>query len=112
MNFDEYKNTDEYPRKPHAPTITSNATPDEYRKHAVALEQHATDLQVYRNELEKWNVKQAELETQFSIDALADVGLTDHPKADKCFSFAWEHGHSSGYHEVYYWLEEIAELML
>jgi len=32
---------------------------------------------------------------QFKDDALEHVGLTNHPKAEKAFETAWEHGHQT-----------------
>lgn len=54
---------------------------------------------------------QARLEAMFRTDALEAVGLTTHPKADKAFAYAWEHGHASGYSEVFIHLQDIAELL-
>lgn len=56
------------------------------------------------------------LEAKFKADALYDVGLQGpngqgHPKADKAFALAWDHGHSSGFSEVYNYLQELAELL-
>jgi len=48
---------------------------------------------------------------EFKRDALKHFGLSGHPKADKAFSFAWEHGHASGWNDVLYWFGEIAEFM-
>jgi hypothetical protein len=36
----------------------------------------------------------------------------DHPKFDKAFSIAWEHGHSCGYNDVEIYFSEIAELLI
>ena len=47
---------------------------------------------------------------QFKIDALFHSNLLDHPKKDKIFDFVYKHGHSSGYYEIWYWLDELADL--
>jgi len=52
-----------------------------------------------------------ENDRQFKTDALAFVGLTNHPKAEKAFEIAWEHGHAEGYGNVLCWLEELADLL-
>lgn len=49
---------------------------------------------------------------RFQVDALADVGLTHHPKAKKAFELAWSYGHASGLREVYDHLVELADLLL
>lgn len=63
------------------------------------------DREVYR----KGN---REAEQLFKEAALEEVGLSDHPKADKVFEKAWRDGHSSGYAEVFGELQELSELML
>ena len=39
------------------------------------------------------------------------LGVTGNPKADKCYSLAWEYGHSSGYQEVYKYYSEFVDLI-
>jgi hypothetical protein len=36
---------------------------------------------------------------------------TDNPKLEKLFNLAWDMGHSSGYHEVWYYMNEMAVLL-
>jgi len=48
----------------------------------------------------------------FREEALFACGLMGHKKADKAFGLAWEHGHSSGYYEVFSGLVELASLLL
>jgi hypothetical protein len=55
--------------------------------------------------------ERARLDAQFRADALAEVGLTGHPKADKAFAMAYERGHSSGHSEVLYYLDDLADLL-
>ena len=50
-------------------------------------------------------------DTQFRSHALEAVELTAHPKADKAYALAWEHGHSAGYCDVLSYLVEFAELV-
>lgn len=38
-------------------------------------------------------------------------GTKDHPKADKLFGLAWEHGHSSGVYEVAIYYSDFMELI-
>jgi hypothetical protein len=52
------------------------------------------------------------LEEEFKQDALKAAGLLGHPKADKAYSMAWADGHSSGYNDVFYYLERFADLLL
>lgn len=61
-------------------------------------------LKAYRED----NVRLAD---EFKADALEEVGLTGHPKADKCFNLAEEHGHSNGYADVMCYLVDFADLV-
>ena len=47
----------------------------------------------------------------FREEALIDLGILNHPKADKAFQLAWDAGHSGGYSEVYNYLLDYAELL-
>lgn len=53
-----------------------------------------------------------ELEAEFERDALAYVGLADHPKATKLFNFVWQEKHSYSRTEVVSFLSELAEALL
>lgn len=54
----------------------------------------------------------SKLREKFKMDALAEVGLANHPRRDKAFDLAWDRGHAYGYREVYQNLEELAQLLL
>jgi len=64
----------------------------------------------YHNMRKIYERELAERMEEFTKDALAEVGLTDHPKAAKVFVLAWDQGHAGGYHEVFEKLEDLAEL--
>jgi hypothetical protein len=49
--------------------------------------------------------------TTFDDDVFADLGISDNPKRHKLMAIAWEHGHSCGYSEVYYYASELVELI-
>ena len=51
------------------------------------------------------------LDSEFKEDALADAGLANHPKKDMIFDKAWEDGHASGYHKVFYKLRDLADFV-
>lgn len=38
-------------------------------------------------------------------------GVVGHPKADRLYELAWEHGHSSGYSEVEIYYDDFVELV-
>ena len=58
-----------------------------------------------------YNDRSNVLEHQFKLDLIAEFGLTNNPKAEKCFALAWNYGHSAGYSEVYNYFSELVELI-
>ena len=121
MDFDAYKVTSvqypDQPKKPDAPRPTGvgrNAvqpTPTQYREYADALETYEKEMVAFREGQRLYREEETRLMALFYKDAIDDVGLTGHPKADKAYSLAWEHGHASGLYEVHSWLQELAELV-
>ncbi len=59
-----------------------------------------------------WAAEDARLHDLFREEALESVGLKDHPKADKVWNKAWDFGHANGFSDVYYYLQELAEIVL
>jgi hypothetical protein len=49
---------------------------------------------------------------QFKLDCLECVGLSDHHRADRAWSMAWERGHSSGLYDVLGELQDLATLLI
>ena len=82
MDFNSYENNLEFAYK--------KQDPDKYDKY-------------YREETRLYN--------KFRSDLLESLGITNHQKADRLFSLAWELGHSSGYTEVYSYACELVELL-
>lgn len=40
-----------------------------------------------------------------------DLDIENNPKADRMLEIAWEHGHSSGYNDVYIYAQDMVELI-
>ena len=112
MDTDKYKNQAPYPVKPKKPGMPRGTDPASYHMYADDLDAHNQLMDVYREDIVKWNKRQGELDLVFKADVLAENGLTGHPKADLVFSKAWEHGHSSGNNDVAYWVADLADLVL
>lgn len=49
---------------------------------------------------------------EFKVDAFAELNITNHPKANLLFEKAWEEGHSNGYSEVWYHMQDLVDLIL
>lgn len=71
-----------------------------------------TDLELYKQLAKEYNIEHGLLQEQFRLDAIEEVGLKGHPKADKAYSYAWQQGHHAGYSEVLSHLQDIAEVVL
>lgn len=52
------------------------------------------------------------IEAQFKTDALAELALTGHPKANQAFQMAWDRGYADGYAAVFNELRDLAELLI
>lgn len=50
--------------------------------------------------------------TVFKRDLYNILGITNHPKAEKLFSLAWERGHGNGYLYVFQEAEDLADLLM
>ena len=116
MNFNDYENKLEYPKKPIKKCMNCNWHFNDGYNYCSAcghsLKFYSELLKEYKIKLEDYNNNSCVLYEKFRYDSLNDVDLLDHPKANKIFSIAWEYGHSSGLHDVYYWLKELSELFM
>ena len=68
----------------------------------------------YYRELDDWKDKTGK-SISYDIDHFEKDLLDDYnvkgSKAEKCYSLAWEYGHSSGYREVISYFEDLVELI-
>ena len=107
MDFDKYKNDVPFP---------GDVPEDIAAKAASTAKTHQEAARIRtewrRGQRKAHQDEEARLMARFQVDALADVGLTHHPKAKKAFELAWSHGHASGLREVYDHLVELADLLL
>lgn len=60
--------------------------------------------------IKDWDKEANRMYYIFKEDCLKEVDLENHPKREDIFNFAWEKGHSSGYHEVFSYLVDLSEL--
>ncbi len=124
MNYSKYINTLPYPEPPSKPKHPiapgKDATSADYLNYAKQLEDYSkqlleyeqVSLKKYREEMKSYRDETYRLRDQFKVDALEEVGLTGHPKAEKAYSLAYEEGHSSGFSDIYCHLCNFAELLL
>lgn len=120
MDFEKYKNNDEFPS---ASTCLppKSPNPHDYKTKAdfVKAEAEFTAKTIeyfnaredYDKKVKSWNAKCNRLEQEFKHDLFEELGLTENPKADLLYSKAWEYGHSAGFEEVFYYASELADLI-
>ena len=60
---------------------------------------------------EQHHTQSAILLNEFRNDLIDNYGLTNNPKADKCYALAWSQGHSAGLHEVAACFSELKTLI-
>ena len=48
---------------------------------------------------------------RFKHAALDELGLSNHPKADKFWNLCWNHWHANGLSEVWSYMQEFAALL-
>ena len=78
----------------------------------MALKVYNKKIDFHRISLTYYYNEQQKNHEHFKVDALEYCGLTGHPKANVAYNFAWEHGHSEGFHKVISWLEEVTKLFV
>ena len=99
-----------YPTKPNKPYESDFGK--NYRAYADAREKYDEDMIQYRNYLNKYREQENNYLNQFQIDLLEYLEISNHPKASKLYSMAWEDGHSSGLSEVGMKAEWLVELLI
>lgn len=98
----------EYPKSPQKPVKRTNESHSEF----------GTRIDWYESDYSKWQVSRnayhqaiGRIEDQFRQALFVELGIENHPKRDKFYAKAWEHGHSGGLYEVANSLVDLIELM-
>jgi hypothetical protein len=87
MDYSKYKNTKPFPSR----------------------DMSKEDREAMRKE---YDIEDSRIYNQFWDDISEEYGISqDHPKWSTLMRMAWEHGHSAGYGEVDYWVNELLELI-
>ena len=96
------------------PRLERDHTSAQVTQYAAQLALYETLNASYRADLDayraKWAVRAAY--EFFKTELLKDLGIADHPKAERLFTMAWEDGQSEGYEAVYSRAEDRSELMV
>lgn len=68
-------------------------------------------IQIYHEKIALYRAYDRSLVDQFKVDALEELGLSNHPKAQKLFDLCYEDGHSEGLWRVWDLMQEWGELL-
>ena len=108
----EFENRVAYPDRPSKPRLERNHTSAEVTAYAKQLALYETLNASYRADLDAYLAEDRAAYEFFKTELLKDLGIADHPKAERLFTMAWEDGHSEGYEAVYSRAEDLSELMV
>lgn len=79
----------------------------EYVSHKEAKSNPAKAAQ-----LERYQADGRRRHAEFQADAFEELNITNHPKAGLLFEKAWIQGHGNGYSEVWYYMQDLVDLIL
>lgn len=59
-----------------------------------------------------YGAERVRLDQEFQNDLFEEFGMTNHPKRDKVYAYAWDKGHAHGHSEVYDVFSDIAYIVM
>lgn len=81
------------------------------QKYPNTVIQEVLDEDAYKAHRKQYDDESSKLYQEFRNDLFEEYGVSDNPKRFRCFELAWEHGHSSGYSDVYNYFGDFVELI-
>ena len=114
LDFNKYHNKLPYPARPAKPFLPQDASPAAIRAYADDVERWEKELVVERAAMVSRRAEGKRLFDMFKADALAENGLTGHPKAEVLFGLACAAAHEAEDEnaEIANWVGKLAELLL
>ena len=64
-----------------------------------------------RETINKRNKELSNLTIEFKHDLFKDYNVVNNPKAERCYSLAWDDAHSDGFMAVYHKFDELVDLI-
>lgn len=106
MNFSDYEMTIPYPDY-------KNYSVEEVitRGGKVVSKKMVNDKDAFYQAKKEYRQKQNELDKQFEEDLYLELGIVNHPKRELLFQIAWDNSRSEGLSAVFYFADELVELM-
>jgi len=85
---------------------------EQFAAYQILVERYTKDLAAYVYARNEYDANECALQEMFWDDAFENLGIDrKHPKAPMLRTIAWENGHPTGYSEVWYWLNELVDLI-
>lgn len=81
------------------------------RNNPKAVTQRIVNEEAYKEQHTKYRAEERRLYEEFKQDLFEEYRVQEHPKRENVFNLAWEHGHASGYSEVYNYFGDFVELI-
>jgi len=79
---------------------------------AAAKNTEAKIKEMEKEERRKRQEEEREKVRAFRNNLEASYGVQDHPKANKVWELAWEHGHANGFSEIEHYYHEFVSLII
>lgn len=112
LDYTKYKNPCKYPTSLRIPRLVSvTATDAEIKEYLSEKKEFEKAKAEYEKNRADHQEAEAERIRQFKVDLFAAYGVTEHPKAERAFSLAWELGHSAGLHETETFFSDLVDLI-
>ena len=114
MDFEKYKISFEL-KKPVKPKLPDNMLDIQaLQEYTKAVETYNKEIELYKDKEKEYYKKRKEALEEFKNDLAFEYCVDNLPKEiqDKIFSKAYEDGHASGYHDIAWHYEELAEFTL
>lgn len=92
-------------------TYTDYRTRNEAGLFKGMLVEKVIDEAALKEARQAYGAEASRLEQEFKNDLFEEHGVTDNPKAGKCYGIAYDYGHHAGYQEVASYFDEIVELI-
>lgn len=106
----KYENKVPYVRIPPNGVDMAHGNPDTMTVNQMSA-LRASERQRHRDQRDAHRQNERVMTAVLKADLETEHDVVGHPRADKLWDLAWDHGHSSGYSEVINYYEDLVELL-
>jgi hypothetical protein len=114
MDFEKYKISFDL-KRPVKPKLPANMLDIQaLQEYTKAVEIYNKEIELYKDKEKEYYKKRTEILEEFKNDLAIENHVNNLPKEiqDKIFSKAYADGHASGYHDIAWHYEELADFTL